>query len=212
MDWTTNQHRIRIQDPHEAQNQPTLTVPQPPDHPTTQTLEPSRFEWRNPVSIPRRQWLYGQHYIRRFVSATFAPGGVGKSSLVLAEALAMVTGRDLLGHKPAGKLRIWCWNGEDPREEVERRIIATCIHYGIEPGKIADRLYLNSGRDVSINLATENTSGFRLETSTIDALSDALATRRIDVLVIDPFVSSHSIHEKRQRTRQRRSQGTRKDC
>ena len=32
--------------------------------------------------------------------ATVAPGGAGKSSLTIVEALAMATGRDLLGVKP----------------------------------------------------------------------------------------------------------------
>jgi hypothetical protein len=92
------------------------------------------------------------------------------------------------------------------RAEVERLIevakdsrwghrASTCIRYGIQPKDIADRLYLDSGRDNPINLATEDKSGFSVETSTVDALLDALITRQIDVLVIDPFVSSHSIHE-----------------
>src|SRR4051794_40314849 len=55
------------------------------------------FHWCDPVSIPLRKWIYGRHYIRRFVSTTVAPGGVGKSSLGIVEALAIVSGRDLLG-------------------------------------------------------------------------------------------------------------------
>jgi hypothetical protein len=45
------------------------------------------FRWVDPSTIPRREWLYGSHYIRRFVSVTVAPGGAGKSSLAIAEAL-----------------------------------------------------------------------------------------------------------------------------
>ena len=41
---------------------------------------------------PPRKWLFGQHYIRGFVSGTFAPGARGKSSQVLLDAVAMVTG------------------------------------------------------------------------------------------------------------------------
>jgi AAA domain len=59
-------------------------------------ITPTRFVWRDPSLIPRRQWLYGKHYIRKFVSATFAPGGLGKTSLVLVEAVAMASGRALL--------------------------------------------------------------------------------------------------------------------
>ena len=35
----------------------------------------------DPTRIPAREWLYDRHYIRKFVSATIAGGGVGKSKL-----------------------------------------------------------------------------------------------------------------------------------
>ncbi|WP_254443799.1 AAA family ATPase [Ruegeria sp. HKCCA4008] len=56
---------------------------------------PKEFVWRDPSAIPPRPWLYGQHLIRKQVSVTVAPGGVGKSSLTICEGLAMASGRDL---------------------------------------------------------------------------------------------------------------------
>src|SRR5262249_15203889 len=53
------------------------------------------------ASIPPREWLYGRHYQRGVVSGTVAPGGRGKSSLVMVEAVAMATCRNLLGEQPA---------------------------------------------------------------------------------------------------------------
>src|SRR6185312_11412276 len=58
------------------------------------------YVYRDPSLIPRRQWLYGGHYIRTFTSATFAPGGVGKSVLCMTEAVCMALGRPLLGLNP----------------------------------------------------------------------------------------------------------------
>jgi AAA domain len=43
----------------------------------------SPFSWVSPKKIPRRQWLYGRHYIRKFVTVTIAPGGYGKSTLTI---------------------------------------------------------------------------------------------------------------------------------
>jgi hypothetical protein len=88
------------------------------------------FVWCEPRNLPPRRFVYGRHLIERFLSSIVAPGGVGKSSLELVEILAMVTGRPLLGVKPARRLRVWYWNGEDPKEEIERRIAAICLHYG----------------------------------------------------------------------------------
>ena len=65
----------------------------------------SAFVWRNPKDIPPRQRVYGRHLIRKFLSTTAAPGGIGKSSLVLAEAVAMASGRNLLGI-PVGETKL----------------------------------------------------------------------------------------------------------
>src|SRR3954471_19131190 len=96
--------------------------------------------------IPRREWLYGKEFIRRYVTTTVAPGGVGKSSHAIVEALAMASGRNLIGDEPVGKLRVWIWNGEDPEDELQRRIVAAMLHYGITPGDIEGRLFVDSGR------------------------------------------------------------------
>jgi hypothetical protein len=158
-------------------------------------ITPSRFVWRDPATIPPREWLYGHHLVRRFVSCTLAAGGVGKSTLLLADSLAMVTGRDLLGHAPQQPLRVWVWNGEDPRDELERRVAAICLHYGISPEETGDRLFLDSGRELEIVLADMGRSGVRIATPTVDAVRGAIAAQKIDVLVIDPFVSSHRVTE-----------------
>ena len=71
------------------------------------------FVWRDPAKIPPRQWIYGRDYIRKFITATVAPAGVGKSSLVIAETLSIVTMRPLLGVTPSEQARVWYWNGED---------------------------------------------------------------------------------------------------
>ena len=44
-------------------------------------IKATPFRWRDPKTIPPREWVYGWHYVRRFLSTTVAPGGVGKSSL-----------------------------------------------------------------------------------------------------------------------------------
>ena len=59
-------------------------------------LRATPYSWPDCASIQPREWLYGRQLIRKFVSATIAPSGVGKSSLLIAEALSMVSGRALL--------------------------------------------------------------------------------------------------------------------
>jgi hypothetical protein len=49
-----------------------------------------------------RRWLYSKHYIRKFLSATLAAGGLGKPSLDLVEAIAMAA---MLRDRPKANLR-----------------------------------------------------------------------------------------------------------
>ena len=153
------------------------------------------FMLPDPRSIPSRRWLYGRHYIRRFTTATIAPGGLGKTSLVLVEALAMVTGKPLLGIQVAEPLRVWVWNGEDPREEVERRLAAACAHYGITAEDIGDRLFIDSGRETPIVIAHKAGEGTTVMRPVVAAVTAEILANRIDVMIIDPFVSCHAVPE-----------------
>lgn len=153
------------------------------------------FVLRNPADIPQREWVYGRHLVRKFVSTTVAPGGVGKSSLVITEALAMTSGKKLLGQWAARDLRVWLWNGEDPVDEMERRIAATALHYDITAAELAGRLFVDSGREMEIVIATQTKEGTTVAAPVVDAMIEAIRTNKIDVVVIDPFVSSHRVSE-----------------
>lgn len=116
------------------------------DRPSSSTIpsrfRPTPFRWRDPATIPRRQFVFGTHLIRGFVALTVAPGGVGKSSLAIGEAVSMASGENLLGVRPGRPLRVWYVNLEDPREEIERRVAAVCLHFEIDPASLKDRLFL----------------------------------------------------------------------
>ena len=163
--------------------------------PRNLAISPTPFGWPSAASIPRREWLYGRHLIRGFLSATIAPGGIGKSSLVIADALAMVTGEALLGTKPVKPLNVWIWNGEDPLDELQRRVMATAKHFQIEGSHCQGKLYLDSGRDMQILVAKQASGGTVVQSPNVRALIDVIADRKIDVMIVDPFVSCHEVPE-----------------
>ena len=74
--------------------------------PAKPVIEVHQFQLRGTSRIPRREFLYGRHHIRRYMAALFAAGGLGKSSLLVTDALAMVTGKPLLGDKSERPLRV----------------------------------------------------------------------------------------------------------
>jgi hypothetical protein len=154
------------------------------------------FTWRAEAEIPRRMWLYGKHLLRRFVSVDVAAGGTGKSSVKIGEALAMASGRNLYGLEVHdGPLNVWLYNLEDPAEESERRIHATAKWFKIEPADVENRLYVDSGRDQRCVIATETEYGARIAQPVYEQIKAQLLERQIDVLTIDPFVSSHEVSE-----------------
>lgn len=158
-------------------------------------LNATPYRWIDPSKIPPRDLLYGKHFFRKFLSVTVSPGGLGKSSNAIVECLSMVTGRTLIGELPKGELRAWYWNGEDPEEELQRRIQAACIRFEITEADLGGRLFVDSGRDTEITIAREGTVGFQIAVPIVDALIATIKDRDIDVMVVDPFVASHAVSE-----------------
>jgi hypothetical protein len=157
-------------------------------------IYPKPFDCFDFTKIPPREWLYGKHYMRGIASATIGPGGSGKSSLDLVEAIAMATGRDLLGEQPTQRLRVWYHNGEDPTQELDRRIAAVCVHFEIEPRDLSSYFFRTSGLDMPIKIAGGN-GDVRLNIAVAGAITAGIRSQGIDVLVLDPLITLHSLAE-----------------
>ncbi|MBM0205660.1 AAA family ATPase [Micromonospora sp. STR1s_5] len=163
--------------------------------PAPARIRPAPYVYRPPGSIPPRECLYGGHYFKQFVSVTAAPGGMGKTGLALVEHTAMSTGRDLLGSKPRQRVRTWYINLEDPLEELERRVGAILLHYQIPPDEVSGHLFLNSGRDTRLVIAETSRDKVTIARPVVDDLIRGIRENGIDVLTVDPFVSSHQVSE-----------------
>lgn len=152
---------------------------------------------RDPALIAPRPWVMGRWLLRKTVSAIVAPGGVGKSKFIAGAALSLSTGRSLLG-KAVWKRpqRAWIWNLEDDGDELAREIEGAAMVHRIGAADWGDRLFVDSGLDgARLCTAIEGEGGFEIVRPTIDALTAELMEREIDVLFVDPFVSSHQVDE-----------------
>jgi RecA-family ATPase len=185
--------------PLRDENPPAWLDEVPPVGDPIQTPAPivaTPFAWRAEADIPRRMWLYGRHLLRRFVSVDVAAGGTGKSSVKIGEALAMASGRNLYDAEVHdGPLNVWLYNLEDPAEESERRIHATAKWFKIAPQDVDGRMFVDSGRDQRCVIATETEYGARIAQPVYEQIKAQIIERKIDVLIIDPFVSSHEVSE-----------------
>jgi AAA domain len=153
------------------------------------------FVWRDPATIPPRAWLYGRHYIRKFVSCTVAPGSLGKSSLALVEAIAIARNLPLLGITPTEQTNAWYWNGEDPQDETERRIAAICQHYDIDGRELARHLFIDSGRVSPIKLARVAKGEVAFDDDLAEDICATIKQNNIGVFILDPFISTHGVPE-----------------
>lgn len=155
------------------------------------------YKWRDPAEIPLRSWVYGRYLLRGTTTAVVAPGGIGKTTLLASTGLALATGRSLLGKTVwGGKQRVWIWNLEDDLDELTRSIQAGAIHFGVTKDEIEGRLFVDSAMEgAELCTATEDEAGFKLLAPIYEAITAELIAREIDVLIIDPFVSSHEVEE-----------------
>jgi AAA domain len=164
---------------------------------TIQHDQPPGPWWRNPADIPPRQTLYDHHYVRGAIGATIAAGGRCKTTLACTEAVSMAVGRNLMTSEviPGGRLRVLMWNGEEDQDEMDRRIAAVCQRYSITRQDLSEGLFVISVRDKPMRLARIDKNGPKIDEATFEKMKRCVTDQRIDVFMIDPLVSFHSLPE-----------------
>ena len=175
--------------------QPTKQKNPAATNPLTQPLKATRFAWRDPSTIPPRQFLYGRHCARGFVSVTAAQGGIGKSSLELTEAIAIGTGRDLLGVRPWERAPVWYLGLEDPLDEYQRRVAAISLHYGIPGAELERALFLELQAVIRISSSRWRRRTNQDRRAEIASIVANVRQQKIALVIVDPFVACHAVNE-----------------
>ena len=156
---------------------------------------PTPFTWIDPALIPARRWIYGNHYIRSNVSVLASAGGVGKTSMQIVEALAIATGKPLLGEEVREQCNVWVVNLEDPLEEMQRRLVAAMLHFNIAPEDVEGKLFLDAGRDMQIMFASQGRDGIEVHDELVNYMIEKIEHHKIGVAFIDPWVGANQINE-----------------
>jgi hypothetical protein len=173
----------------------TKTYPDTFDEIVDLPLTARPYRWRDPKTIPPRQFLFGRHYIRRTIGATVGSGGRAKTTLGLLEFVGMACGRNPLTDEEITPLRAWYLNGEEDQDELDRRVAAICQHYGITETDCNGRLFVQSVRDKPIRFAALDKTAPVLARDVLDRFESEIKARRIDVFGLDPWVSFHALIE-----------------
>jgi hypothetical protein len=156
---------------------------------------PTAYTPIDPALIPKRRWIYDNAYIRSYISVLASAGGVGKTSMQIVEALAIASGRPLLGETVHERTSVWMVNLEDPLEEAQRRIAAAMKHYNVKPEDIEGRFYVDAGREVQIKFATQTREGVLANDELVEYMSQKISQHNIGMVFIDPWVGANDINE-----------------
>ena len=165
------------------------------DPPPDEDAWPTPFTRFDAAGIPKRRWVYGYDYVRSYVSVLASAGGIGKSSLVTVEALAIATGRELLATKVKERANVWLVNLEDPVDEMHMRTLAAMKHYGLKPADVAGRLFIDGEDTFQLTLAAESRDGLLKNDAMLEAMIARVRRHEIGVVIFDPFVSTHLVNE-----------------
>jgi hypothetical protein len=157
-------------------------------------VEPHSFPEER--TLERDDWLYGKHLLRGTVSGTAAFGGTGKSAKAIAEALAMASGRALLGVVPPRPLRVLLINLEDDRVRMNKRIAAAMKFYNLKPAVIGGRFTVIASGEYQLKIATQERAGVTVpDEAAIAALIKLITDQQFDVVSIDPLRRTHRVNE-----------------
>jgi hypothetical protein len=147
-----------------------------------------------PMLRKKREYLVPQRFMRGHVTLTSAAPGVGKSTLAIQEAVALVSGHDFLGFE-VEPMRVAIINNEESGDEIERRIEATCQCFEVPLESIAENLFIRSGVDAAKFVIAKDVGGQIMATPHHAALKKLVQDLKLDLLVIDPFVQTHFVTE-----------------
>ena len=161
------------------------------------------YEFPDEDSLPPRDWIIHGLLVRGYVTMTVAPGGVGKSSLTIAECLELASRPRIDPTSKAETLsRVWLCNLEDPNEEMDLRLAAVRRQKGIPTEDLRGQLAVLTMRSIndksastSLRVVHLNRSGAQIVRPIVDTIVSQILENKVDVLVVDPFISTHSVPE-----------------
>jgi len=171
--------------------------PQPGSGPQPGAAVSGLGEWNAALDVdapPPRAWLLGVTFCRTFLSSLLGTGGVGKTALRILQALALATGRNLTDEFIFQRCRVLIVSLEDDANELRRRIRAACLHHKIPLSELDGWLFLAAPGAKGGKLL-EMVRG-RVAVGKLGAnLETAIVAHKIDLVMLDPFVKTHSIEE-----------------
>lgn len=154
--------------------------------------------WRlssvNEAEIPLRDWVLRDRMITGFLSMLVAPGGVGKSTLAMLDAMAIASGRPMSGYEVVKSGPVLYINMEDPDDELRRRFAALAKINNVNLATMTN-LHVMSGRTAPLVFAQEEDGKVVVNKKAGQKLIDYCVKHGITAIYLDPYIRIHRTPE-----------------
>lgn len=144
--------------------------------------------------IPPRPWAYGRFLLFGSAAVIGAMDGVGKGLIATTMALAMITGRPLLGEHVWRTGPVVIVSYEDDETEWQRRIAAACLHHSVDYNFALANIHFIHRTSGRVVFACRGPKGETICPDS-DAIIRSLRTVGAVMLIVDPFNSAHAMDD-----------------
>jgi hypothetical protein len=145
-------------------------------------------------NISPRQWLQGNTFIVGELTILVSRGGVGKTAMMILQAICQATGRPLLGEHIFKRRKVLYVNLEDNEDEMKRRVYAAMLHHKVTAKELAgwmDVLCVEGLSIVNINQGTGDVSPEPLA----HLVGKLCQENDYGLIIFDPLVHMHNFSE-----------------
>jgi hypothetical protein len=159
----------------------------------TGTIKCDRIPPIGATKIPPRPWAYGNFLLRGTAAVLGAVDGAGKGAIAVVMALAVITGKPLLGERVWRKGPVAIISYEDDVDEWHRRIAAACLHYDLDCETVLEGIHFlhKPGGHVSFASIEDGKVTFPDSAQILRHLKDV----GVVLLIIDPFNHAHELDD-----------------
>lgn len=150
-----------------------------------------------------RDWIFTNEIMRRILTGIVAPGGIGKSALTIAIAVAAATGDGqhlgwtLAEGSNKHRYKTLLISNEDDKAELKRRVRAACAVHEMEDRSPLQGWIHSYADEYNPFVSHVRVKGeLTANEKDLAALEQYVREHQIDIVIFDPFVEMHRGDEK----------------
>ena len=145
------------------------------------------------ANIPPRPWAYGRFLLLGSAAVIGAVDGGGKGAIAVVMALAMITGKPLLGEHVWRSGPVAIVSYEDDETEWHRRLAAACIQYGLDYATVLPSIHFIRHPRRRVSFVTLQESEILYPDG--DQIIERLKGIKAALLIVDPFNHAHDLDD-----------------